>query len=209
MLTTSDAPRTDAAATASAVSRLSCPGRAAMTGTRRRKLSKPISSGKASRADRARRCSSSGRPASALDSAPSEGRDTARLSLQYQEPVVNTSPFAAASTSDGTDAGMRSARTAKSRASSTTTILRKRCQPWARSGSPATASSAARRYAPDRRSSATASRTASGSLERTGPERGDVSFPASATAARTRATTVASSSVRVATAQPYPGARRR
>ena len=90
------AQRTKAAATASAVRRLSWPGNAVMTGTSRRMLKWPISAGSWSRELCTRRCSSSELAARARDSAPRPGRATTRASRQKHEPVVNTSPASAA-----------------------------------------------------------------------------------------------------------------
>ncbi len=120
------APRTTAAATASAVRRLSWPGNAAMTGTSRRMLNRPISAGSWSRALCTRRCSSSELAARARDSAPRPGRATTRASRQNHEPVVNTSPASAAVIRNASAAPCCSANMASKRASSTTITPRHR-----------------------------------------------------------------------------------
>jgi hypothetical protein len=77
------APRTTAAATASAVRRLSWPGNAAMTGTSRRMLNRPISAGSWSKARCTRRCSFSELAVRARDRAPRPGRSKTRANRQY------------------------------------------------------------------------------------------------------------------------------
>jgi hypothetical protein len=82
--TATDASSTIAVATASAVRMFSCPGSAAMTGTRRRRLRMPMLSGRLAIAPRTLRWSSSVIAAKGPDNEPPVGWAIALASRQYQ-----------------------------------------------------------------------------------------------------------------------------
>lgn len=94
VVTARSASSTRAAATASAVRRLRCRpvSSAAMTGTSRRRLTRPISAGSDRSPAPTRACPSAVRSANARDSDPvAVGSRTARPRRQYHEPVVANS----------------------------------------------------------------------------------------------------------------------